>query len=141
MTTESNHGHVFPREDGGKAKCGGPNGPCKQCQRDAERKAHGATEFGTIPVVHEDVPLVQDPVTVEVSQAEVTWIISALYSKLIETKDYLRTSKSIIESHKDHGEECCAKARVEREKPLLADLEQRKASIKSAIAKFEAVEP
>jgi hypothetical protein len=32
------HGHVFPRPDGARARCGGP-GICSKCQSDAERKA------------------------------------------------------------------------------------------------------
>jgi hypothetical protein len=31
------HGHVFPRPDGVRARCGGP-GICKECAHDAQRK-------------------------------------------------------------------------------------------------------
>ena len=31
------HGHVFPRPDGGKAKCGGPS-ICSECARDESQK-------------------------------------------------------------------------------------------------------
>ena len=34
------HGHVFPRTDGVKARCGGP-GVCKQCSIDAARAKEG----------------------------------------------------------------------------------------------------
>jgi len=33
----SGHGHVFPRPDGVKARCGGP-GLCKECSRDQASK-------------------------------------------------------------------------------------------------------
>lgn len=42
------HGHVFPREDRARAKCGGPHGPCQPCRDDyhtkvrAEGIAYGA---------------------------------------------------------------------------------------------------
>lgn len=43
------HGHVYPREDGVKARCGGP-GLCSQCARDQAEKAKAdsdMTAFGT----------------------------------------------------------------------------------------------
>lgn len=33
------HGHVFPRPDGVKARCGGP-GFCTECSKDAAVRAH-----------------------------------------------------------------------------------------------------
>ncbi len=35
------HGHVWPRPDGAKARCGGP-GICSECSRDAAMKLAGA---------------------------------------------------------------------------------------------------
>ncbi len=32
--TNSGHGHVWPRPDGNKARCGGPTGGCKKCLED-----------------------------------------------------------------------------------------------------------
>lgn len=36
--TNTGHGHVWPRPDGVKARCGGP-GLCAQCSRDEARQA------------------------------------------------------------------------------------------------------
>jgi len=40
VPANSGHGHVFPRPDGVKARCGGP-GLCPECSRDAARAAKG----------------------------------------------------------------------------------------------------
>lgn len=44
LTSDPNtgHGHVFPRPDGVKARCGGP-GICSECARDLARKQHEAS--------------------------------------------------------------------------------------------------
>lgn len=39
MDGNTGHGHVFPRPDGVKARCGGP-GLCAECARDFYRKMH-----------------------------------------------------------------------------------------------------
>lgn len=38
MPVNIGHGHVYPRPDGNKARCGGPP-LCPECARDAARKA------------------------------------------------------------------------------------------------------
>jgi hypothetical protein len=38
------HGHVFPRSDGIKARCGGPVF-CAECRRDAEDKSRWERRF------------------------------------------------------------------------------------------------
>lgn len=37
------HGHVFPRPDGARARCGGP-GMCSSCSADATRRTEAAGE-------------------------------------------------------------------------------------------------
>lgn len=44
------HGHVTPRADGVKARCGGP-GLCKQCSVETARK-HVGCNVTTCPDVH-----------------------------------------------------------------------------------------
>lgn len=41
MTTDQNvgHGHVYPRPDGVRARCGGPS-ICSECAKDAARQKH-----------------------------------------------------------------------------------------------------
>ena len=45
------HGHVFPRPDGARARCGGP-GMCSSCSTDATRRTEAAGEAlaAAIPV-------------------------------------------------------------------------------------------
>jgi hypothetical protein len=38
MSSNLGHGHVYPRPDGVKARCGGP-GICSECSREAAQKA------------------------------------------------------------------------------------------------------
>ncbi len=53
------HGHVYPRPDGVKARCGGP-ALCSECARDAARKAveeSGELLAAVMPTAgHEDEP-------------------------------------------------------------------------------------
>lgn len=46
------HGHVYPRPDGIRARCGGP-GICAECSREAARKASGETTITPTPVTVE----------------------------------------------------------------------------------------
>lgn len=58
VTQEMNtgHGHVFPRPDGFKARCGGP-GLCPECANDSMRQRNGATARKRI----EETEAVSDP--------------------------------------------------------------------------------
>lgn len=41
--SDTGHGHVYPRKDGLRARCGGP-ALCPQCAKDAVRKATEAAQ-------------------------------------------------------------------------------------------------
>jgi hypothetical protein len=69
----SGHGHVFPRADGVKARCGGP-AICTECARDLGLKLSGANpddladEFARAKREHEQL-LLSDPFVQELVRA------------------------------------------------------------------------
>jgi hypothetical protein len=51
--TNFGHGHVYPRADGGKMRCGGP-GICLACAKEAEQKRREEERAAPNPVALDD---------------------------------------------------------------------------------------
>lgn len=51
--SNTGHGHVFPRLDGAKAKCGGP-GFCDECSRDYSKKIISEGGVKEVMLPHEN---------------------------------------------------------------------------------------
>ena len=50
MNQNTGHGHVFPRPDGVRARCGGP-GMCAECSRDLARQHAGERQQSVVSLV------------------------------------------------------------------------------------------